>query len=211
MCEYVSKKDLREPRETFNDWVNDVHREIRENYKMTFQTYPIGSGSNNLVINRCDNKFFDLDFQIVIEKFGDLRKNDCKKIKQAFIDAFNNNKPQGFTNCEDSTQSLTTKNRSKEYGYDIIITYSDNNDFYIIHNNKNKNGNNNNDYEWQKQSDLYEFRDRLDRIEGPEMWEDLRKRYKKKRHGNLNNKNKKSYQMLNEAAVETLKKYGKKF
>ena len=154
MCEYVSKKKLREPRETFNEWIVDVQKDIKKNHKMTFSFLPIGSGSNNLVIKRCDNGSFDLDFQIVIQKVGNLNINDCKKIKNVFRNAFDEYTPEGFTQCEDSTQSLTTKNNSKKYGYDIIITREKNGDYEILYNNKNKDGNNNNDYEWQKQYDL---------------------------------------------------------
>lgn len=55
------------------------------------------------------------------------------------------------------------------------------------------------------------YRERLNLIEGPEMWDYFRKVYKKKRHDHKNDvepNKKKSYQLLNEAVVDTLKHFG---
>lgn len=209
MCEYVSRSELTYAKELFASWINKVQREIRREYKITFSYNLIGSGSRNMVVRRCDSDYFDLDYQIVIQKIPDNFDWDkqCKEIKDIFRSAFNKYKPQGFKDCKDRSQSLRTKNLNEEFGYDIIITCFDvSNNFYILFNKKNTNNANNRDYEWAIRKDMNKYRERLDLVNGVEMWDHLRKIYLKKRHKHMNDEEPKkhSYQLLNEAVVETL-------
>ena len=213
MCDYVNKNELIEPREIFSEWISNVQREIREEYGITFSYNPIGSGSRNMVIRRCDNDYFDLDFQIVMQSIPDDMDwdGDCKEFKNIFRNAFNKYKPQGFKDCKDRSQSLRTKNLNLGFGFDIIITCFDNNDnFYILFNKKDTNGANNEDYEWAIRKDMNKYRERLSLVEGPEMWNYLRNIYKNKRHKHMHDQEPKkhSYQLLNEAVVETLVAFG---
>lgn len=213
MCDYVNKNELIEPREIFSEWISNVQREIREEYGITFSYNPIGSGSRNMVIRRCDNDYFDLDFQIVMQSIPDDMDwdGDCKEFKDIFRNAFNKYKPQGFKDCKDRSQSLRTKNLNLGFGFDIIITCFDNNDnFYILFNKKDTNGANNEDYEWAIRKDMNKYRERLSLVEGPEMWNYLRNIYKNKRHKHMHDQEPKkhSYQLLNEAVVETLVAFG---
>ena len=209
MCDYVNKNELIEPREIFNEWISNVQSEIKKEYGITFSYNPIGSGSRNMVIRRCDNDYFDLDFQIVMQSIPDDMDwdGDCKEFKDIFRNTFNKYKPQGFKDCKDRSQSLRTKNLTLGFGFDIIITCFDNNDnFYILFNKKDTNGANNEDYEWSIRKDMNKYRERLSLIEGPEMWNYLRNIYKNKRHKHMHDQEPKkhSYQLLNEAVVETL-------
>lgn len=213
MCNYVNKSELKHPKEIFSKWISDVQTEIREKYGITFSYNPIGSGSRNMVIRRCDNKYFDLDFQIVMQSIPDDMdwKRDCKGFKDIFRNAFNKYKPQGFKDCKDRSQSLRTKNLKMGFGFDIIITYFDNNDnFYILFNKKDTNGANNEDYEWAKRKEMNKYHERVDLVKKTRMWNYLREIYKKKRHGHMNDQKSKkhSYQLLNEAVVETLVAFG---
>lgn len=212
MCDYVNENELIEPRKIFSEWISNVQSEIREEYGITFSYNPIGSGSRNMVIRRCDNDYFDLDFQIVMQSIPNNYnlKRDCKKFKDIFRTTFDKFKPKGFSFCEDSTQALTTKNINKGYGFDIIITVYDDN-FNILYNKKNTNNANNEDYEWAKRKDMNKYRKRLNLVDGPEMWEYLRKVYKKNRHNHKDDvepNKKKSYQLLNESVIDTLKYFG---
>lgn len=217
MCDYVNKNELIEPREIFSEWISNAQSEIREEYGITFSYNPIGSGSRNMVIRRCDNDYFDLDFQIVMQSIPNKYNwnRDCKEFKDIFRTTFDKFKPKGFSFCEDSTQALTTKNINKGYGFDIIITtYDEEGNFYILYNKKNTNNANNEDYEWAKRKDMNKYRERLSLVEGSEMWEYLRKVYKKKRHDHKDDaepNKKKSYQLLNESVVDTLKHFGIRF
>lgn len=213
MCDYVNKNDLIKPREIFSEWISSVQREIRKKFKITFSYNPIGSGSRNMVIRRCDNNYFDLDFQIVIQSIREDMNwhKDCKKFKDIFRNAFNKCKPQGFNDCKDRSQSLRTKNLNLGYGFDMIITCFDNRgNFYILYNKKDTNSANNEDYEWAIRKELNKYYKRLNLVEGPEMWNHLRNIYKRKRHKHMHDKEPKkhSYQLLNEAVVETLVAFG---
>lgn len=217
MCDYVNKKELEIPRDTFNNWINSVQKYIKKNYKITFSYSPIGSVSRNMVNRKCNENFFDLDFQIVMQSIPNNYNwnRDCKKIKDIFRTKFDKFKPEGFSFCEDSTQALTTKNINKGYGFDIIITkYDEDGNFYILYNKKNTNNANNEDYEWARREEMNKYRKRLSLIKGPEMWDYLRKVYKKKRHDHKDDvepNKKKSYQLLNESIVETLKHFRIRF
>ena len=126
MCDYVNKNELIEPREIFSEWISNVQSEIREDYGITFSYNPIGSGSRNMVIRRCDNDYFDLDFQIVMQTIPDDMDwdGDCKKFKDIFRNTFNKYKPQGFKDCKDRSQSLRTKNLNLGFGFDICLLYT---------------------------------------------------------------------------------------
>ena len=213
MCDYVNKNKLIEPRKIFSEWISKVQREVRDKYKITFSYNLIGSGSRNMVIRRCDNDYFDLDFQIVMQTIPDDMDwdDDCKKFKNIFRNTFNKCKPQGFKDCKDRSQSLRTKNLKLGFGFDIIITCFDNKgNFYILFNKKDTNDANNEDYEWAVRKDMNKYRERLSLVEGPEMWNFLRNIYKNKRHKHMHDQEPKkhSYQLLNEAVVETLVAFG---
>lgn len=213
MCDYVNAADLIKPREVYENWISKVQDEMREE-GFTFSYNPIGSGSRNMVIRKCNEKTFDLDYQIVMQKIpsGYSWTKDCKKFKDKFRNTFDKYKPKAFTFCEDSTQALTTKNQSQKYGFDIIITtFDDDGNFYILYNKKNTNSANNEDYEWVKRKDMKKYRERLALIKGAKMWNYLRDIYKEKRHEHKDDQQpnkKKSYQLLNEAVVETLEAFG---
>ena len=134
MCDYVNKNELNEPREIFSEWISNVQSEIKKENGITFSYNPIGSGSRNMVIRRCDNDYFDLDFQIVMQSIPDDMDwdGDCKEFKDIFRNTFNKYKPQGFKDCKDRSQSLRTKNLKLGFGFDIIITCFDNNDNFCI-------------------------------------------------------------------------------
>ena len=212
MCDYVARRNLKEPKSIINDWIKKVQKKIKKEEKIHFSYMPIGSGKRNMVIKQCNRKYFDLDFQIMLtrlpKKYSKIISEEAKEINDLFKKYFDDNAPEGFSKCQDSTQALTSLNSKKGFSYDIIITRKDDDDnYFILYNKKNTNNANNRDYWWAPRSNSIKDKERMNLIRGPEMWNDLRERYKKKRHDykdcNLENK-KKSYQILNEAVVETL-------
>lgn len=213
MCNYISKKYLSEKKQTFLVWVRNVQRSLKEKgYHFSYR--PTGSGKRNMVVKLCNKNYYDLDYQIIIEKIPrnyDWNAN-AKHIKDDFRKEFDNNRPKGFSCCEDSTQALQTKNDNKHFGYDIIITKYDNKNFYILYNKKNRNDANNKDYSWMQRKKMNKYRENFKKIKGAEMWNYLRKIYLNKRHINKDNNNsnrKKAYQIFNEAVNETLHHFKK--
>ena len=214
MCKYVTKKELKEPKKILNDWIIRVQKAIKKEYKITFSFNLIGSGKRNLVIKSCNTNWFDLDCQLVIQKTPKEfnLKSNAKKVKEIFRKAFDREKPDGFSNCEDSTQALTSKNKKGQYSYDIIITYYETNELFILRNDKNSNDANNKDYKWAQKGDMKEFYENYKKIFGSDMWNHLRNLYINKRHSykdNIDFTRKKSYQILNESVNETLKHFRK--
>lgn len=215
MCEYVHKNELKDLKKNFKTLINNVHKYLRKNYRITFSCIPIGSGKRNMVIKQCNKNYFDLDFQIVIQSLpNEYNSNDsCKALKDLFRKTFDKFKLPGFSDCEDSTQALTIKNVKSGYGFDIVITkYDSNANFYILYNKKNTNAANNKDYEWAIRRKMNKYQERLKCVNGAEMRKHLRDIYLKKRHVHKDDNNankKKSYQLLNEAVVETLKHFEK--
>ena len=211
MCDYVKRKELIEPKNVFNTWIQKVKNDAK-NKGYDFSIKLIGSGSRNMVIRRCDNNYFDLDYQIILEKIPDdynWNKN-CKEIKDEFRYMFNKRKPQGFIDCKDRSQSLRTKNKTLGYGFDIIITtYGSLGNFYILFNKKDTNSANNNDYEWEIRKNMNKYHERISLLDDDEKWNYLREVYKNARHKHMNDQEprKHSFQLLNEEVVNTLEHF----
>ena len=210
MCVYVSKSIVNAPggpKEVFNNWIKKVKDIIKATYRIDFRYTLIGSGSRNMVICCCNNpNYFDLDYQITLTSWPEKMKP--KIIKDIFRNVFNGNKPKGFKDLKDRSQSLRTKNLSLGYGFDIIITrFDEDNNFYLLYNKKDSNDANNEDYSWLPRKDMAKYRERIKQISGPVMWNKLRDIYLNKRHDHKDDNSidkKKSYQLFNESVVETL-------
>lgn len=212
MCVYITKNELKEPRETLLNWIKEVHNYMRKNYGITFQHLEIGSASHNLVVKKCNSKYFDLDYQLTIVTWPDNYDiNDAKDVKKKFRLAFDARKPLDFSYCEDSTQALSALNEKKGYGMDVIITVYDAKDnFYILRNNKSANNANNKDYQWAKKNEYSKLKGNLKKIQESKMCNDLRNNYLNKKHkySKITDKNtlnyKHSFQILNESINEIL-------
>ncbi len=210
MCDYVDKSELTEPKEVFEKWFNRVTNRLKTKKPgYDFDYILTGSASRNMAIRRCDNDYFDLDYQIILKKIPsnyNLTKS-CKQIKDDFRDAFNKKKPNGFKDMKDRTQALRTKNKTLGYGFDVIITtIATDGNYYILYNKKNTNSDNNNDYQWEIRKDMNKYHERLELIKGPKMWKYLRDLYKNERHKHMADPEPKkhSYQIFNECVVATL-------
>lgn len=214
MCKYITKKELKEPKKILNDWILRVQKAIKKEYKITFSFNLIGSGKRNLVIKSCNSNWFDLDCQLVIRKMPKEfnLKSNAKKVKDIFRRAFDKEKLDDFSYCEDSTQALTSKNERGKYSFDIILTYYEKDELFILRNDKNSNNANSKDYKWAQKGDMKKFHENYKKISGSDMWNYLRKLYINKRHSykdNIDSSRKKSYQILNESINETLNHFGK--
>ena len=214
MCKYITKKELKEPKKILNDWILRVQKAIKKEYKITFSFNLIGSGKRNLVIKSCNSNWFDLDCQLVIRKMPKEfnLKSNAKKVKDIFRRAFDKEKLDDFSYCEDSTHALTSKNERGKYSFDIILTYYEKDELFILRNDKNSNNANSKDYKWAQKGDMKKFHENYKKISGSDMWNYLRNLYINKRHSykdNIDSSRKKSYQILNESVNETLNHFGK--
>lgn len=213
MCDYVDKNELTEPKQVFEGWINRVKNRLNSKKPgYDFDYILTGSASRNMAIRRCDNDYFDLDYQIILKRIPiDYNWNkSCKQIKDDFRDAFNKKKPTGFKDMKDRTQALRTKNKTLGYGFDVIITtIATDGNYYILYNKKNTNSDNNNDSQWEIRKDMNKYYERLELIKGPKMWKYLRDLYKSERHMHMTDPEPKkhSYQIFNECVVLTLEAF----
>lgn len=205
--EYLSKADVKPHRQEFQRIIENIRKYIREQ-GVTFTYNLIGSAKRNLVLCH-ENKGYDCDYKITIQTNVDDMKEE--QLKKMFMDAFNKVViAMGYSNCNDSTQAITIKkvipNESRiEKGYDVIITKELEDGTHILRNDKQGN---HNTYHFVQMRDTQNFHNNFAKIKGNDMWQELRKRYKKKREDNQNmpeEQQKKGFQLLSEAVNEVLK------
>lgn len=208
MCEYLTRKQLIEPRNVIEEWIKKVQKDLKKEAGITFAFTPMGSVSRGMVVRKCNEHYFDFDYKLVLQNVPDILVNDCKRIKSLFCCSFDKNKPHGFSDCKDRSQALRSRNSSLGYGLDVVIFIESKGKQYILFNNKNSNGANGKDYQWQVRPEMEKYYERLAKVNGPEMWGFLRNIYLEKRHRHKDDDDpakKASYQLFNEAVVETLR------
>lgn len=114
---------------------------LKENYSISSSFYLVGSGARNLITQNEDENI-DLDYNLEIIKCDGINMNDCRKLKNVIIKCFNEFFDEcGWSNCEDSTSSITTEKRyfakgnKTNFSIDICITHkgNDNNYYRLIH------------------------------------------------------------------------------
>ena len=205
--EYVSKDEVRPYEELFEEVFREIQKELKKKNGLTFSFALVGSAKRNLVV-RHHNKGFDCDYQLYLQR--NKQKLSAEKIKKLLIKKFDEKMPSEFDYCEDSTSSITikkkiTKQSKIEFSYDIVIMDLYEDASYILR----KNGSG--QYVWNQLPDFTSFDDDYSRIKGADMWEDLRQCYYDKKiaknNGSPKYKDKKSFQLLHQAAKETLSRF----
>lgn len=208
MMEYVSKSEVMPYRKLFEQEVlPGVRAECRKK-GLTFDCRIVGSARRNLVV-RHHNKGFDCDYQIFIKQNNNELSGE--EIKKLLMSGFNKNMPDAFDYCEDSTSAITIKQKhgSKiKFSYDVVILLeSDNGQVQILR--RVKNGEKYN-YIWNLLPNSADLECKIKQIESDGHYEELRALYYQKKvdknYGN-NYQDRKSFQLLNEAANEIISKY----
>lgn len=207
--EYMTKNEIQKWHKKFLGWIEHIRDKIREN-GLTFDCRLVGSAKRHLVI-RHHNKGFDLDFQIILHKSKKAFSEE--KIKGLFMNLLN---PlvveEGFEYCKDSTSAITIKMVDAEKskiitGYDVVLLKRKTvdgveNTEILRHNKKPKTES----WKFEQLPDMTNASEQFRKIQGPEMWQDLRQRYYNKKIKDTSGK--KSFQLLHEAVNETLKQFG---
>lgn len=203
---YVPKEEVRPLRKQFHEWMQSIHDQLKDK-GVSFTYMLVGSAKRNLVV-RHHNKGFDCDYQIKITR--NVNSLEEKELKDLFRNALNNViKKKGYSDCEDSTSSLTIKKKGDksdiEHSYDIVILTQDKDGVKILRYHKPPAGDG--DYVFEPLSDMSSARENFQRINGKEMWDKLRDVYYEKKMNELTDNcrtGKKSFQLLNEAVNEVL-------
>lgn len=150
MYEYVKKSEYAPVRKELEEIIKKVQKEMWERYELTFQFQLIGSGKRHLVTRiRGGNSGYDFDYNLIIQRWGNMYNSKVMIVKQGFMDAFKGAvKGTPYSSPKDSTSAITIKVidrkqkkilRSCDFA---IIYYEDcsvNNGYYFLRNDKKRN------------------------------------------------------------------------
>lgn len=205
MINYISKQTIKQTqcKQIFDKAFKQVQKEARSE-GLTFSCNLVGSAKRNMILEN-KNEGFDCDYQLFLQK--NKKGLSPSKIKTLLIKLFDRYLPNDFTYCEDSTTAITAKRKSQNgnilFRYDIVILDCKQDVPSIIKRN-------NSGHTWCQLPQERNYPSNLAEIEGPEMWNELRERYREKKDMQFHNKGyqgRKSFQILNETINETLQQY----
>lgn len=204
--EYVTKKEIKPYKQIFAKAIENIRDDIRKE-GITFICRLVGSSKRNLVI-KDDNKGFDCDYQIILQK---NKKNlEPKEIKNLFSTLLKNELINyRFNPSNDSTSSITFRkvdqeNSKRIFSYDVVILRGNEVKLEILRVDKEVEPN---IYKFELLPDMTNSitNTNFKKIIGPNMWKTLRKNYlNKKIQYKNNNIERKSFQILNETVNEIL-------
>lgn len=200
MDEYVSKNDIIPLKELFDEMLCSVRKDIKKQ-GITFICNLVGSAKRNLVICH-PTKGIDCDYQLVLQ--SNTRGLNASEIKKLFRLSFDRYRPTDFSPCEDSTSALTMRKKDAKhskilYSFDIVILKNIDGVPEILR--RNSEGK----YIWNHLQYMADFHERFAMISNTEMWDELRKRYYRKKIRQMSgDDSRKSFQLLNEATNEVL-------
>lgn len=208
MAKYVSTSELTPYKVLFDNAFRMVQSEARKS-GLTFEHHLVGSAKRNLVVEH-PNKGFDCDYQLYLQK--NTQNLSAQQIKELLMDLFDKYIPDSFNKCENSTSSITISKvnpteSKKEFTYDVVILKDVDSIPQIL---KVVKQGNSLMYQWNKLPEMKHFIERFKLIQGPQMWDDLRECYYKKKMDKINGvryHDKKSFQIFHEAVNETLQKF----
>ena len=184
MYEYVDDKQfLSRMRSLCGDIMQDLCHTLKEEYDIGSSFYLVGSGARNLILQN-SNQPIDLDYNLEITRIDDWK--DCRNIKECVRKAFNKVfRKYGWSDCEDSTSSLTTEKRhfsngnDTEFSIDVCIVREgvDGNYYRLIHE---KTGFTYYDrYFWNQAPHSRRLKEKADYIKSNGKWVLVREQYKK--------------------------------
>ncbi len=177
MYQFVTdKEELRELKNACETIIKNVQKSWLKEY-FTFQFVLIGSGSKNLITKNGENGEYDLDYNFILQKDKQGLANNPKKIKELFIQAFNEANPGlGFKPAENSTSVITSKLVYEQrlfFSFDVAILCEGNNGNYLkIRRNKQ-----NNQYYWNEEKHSRNYQSKIKAIKDADKWNPLRDRY----------------------------------
>jgi len=185
MYDYVyDKKELKELKTACETIIKNVRKSWLKDY-FTFQFNLIGSGSNNLIMVNGANGEFDLDYNFILQKDKQGMANNPKKIKELFIEAFNEANPDlGFKPAENSTSVITSKlvyGGKLYFSFDVAIMCEGNNGNYLKIVCNKRTG----QYYWNEVPNSRNYQSKIKAIKAAGEWNQLRERYRELKNHHL--------------------------
>lgn len=180
MFKYVSKEERNSLAKACEDIILSVQKQVKDYF--TFEYRLIGSGEKRLITQNGESGPFDLDYNFILKKDKQELSSYPEKIKNVFINAFNEvNFEFNFKFASNSTSVITSKlvlNKTLKFSFDVAIMIEGNNgNLYKLIYDKISNR-----YLWNEVKKTKNYGSKFTRIKEEGYWEDFKKRY-------LNNKN----------------------
>ena len=120
----TNNEEKRELRCACERIIKNVQQSSLRDY-FTFQFELIGSGSLNILTKNGETGEYDLDYNLIIQKDKQGLIDNPKKIKDLFMEAFNEVNPTlGFKSPENSTSVITSKliyDNRLHFSFDVAI------------------------------------------------------------------------------------------
>lgn len=176
MYKFANQKEAGELANWCLDVLHDVQKEVSSYF--TFDIRLIGSGEKKLITQNEDNAF-DLDYNIILQRDKQNLLDSPKRIKEIFIQAFNNVLHESISDykyASDSTSVITLKlvqNQTVSFSFDVaIIVEGDDGAFYRLTNDK-KSGR----YIWNEVPNSTDYLARFKTIKEDGLWLKFKERY----------------------------------
>lgn len=176
MYKFANQKEAGELANWCLDVLHDVQKEVSSYF--TFDIRLIGSGEKKLITQNEDNAF-DLDYNIILQRDKQNLLDSPKRIKEIFIQAFNNvlhERISDYKYASDSTSVITLKlvqNQTVSFSFDVaIIVEGDDGAFYRLTNDK-KSGR----YIWNEVPNSTDYLVRFKTIKKDGLWLKFKERY----------------------------------
>jgi len=129
MFQYAKQSEVKELSKLCEEMLRKVQSKVKEYF--TLEIRLIGSGAKKLVTQNTQDGAFDLDYNIILQRDKQNLLNNPQKIKQIFINAFNEIALEyRFKYANDSTSVITVRlvtNNKLTFSFDVAIIVEDNN------------------------------------------------------------------------------------
>jgi len=209
MYHYVEdKKELKELKLACETIIKNVQKSWLSDY-FTFQFNLIGSGMTNLITQNGQDGEFDLDYNFILQRDKKELFSSPKKIKELFINAFNDVNPNlGFKPAENSTSVITSKlvyQNKLHFSFDVAIICEGNNGNYLKIIQKKSTG----QYYWNEMNSSRNYQTKIVALKDLGTWNEVRDLYLDKKNKYLISQvDKDSFSVLLETLNEMCAKYG---
>lgn len=205
---YVKDKSvISELKSICEDIIKSVQKSALKDF-FTFQFNLIGSGSTNLITQNGDNGEYDLDYNFILQKDKKNLFSKPEKIKNLFIQAFNEENPKlGFKCAENSTSVITSKlvyGNKLFFSFDVAILCEGYNGNYL----KIKYSKSGGQYYWNEIKSSRNYQQKIKELKKIGAWNETRELYLHKKNMHLErHEDISSFSVLLEALNELCQKY----
>ena len=172
---FTNKQHLSFCNKFCSDKLNRTVQMLESKYNLNCEFYLVGSGARNMVTQN-ENQPIDLDYNLIIYNLNNPTENApiVKKTVMDYLNGILDNTP--FSNCQDSTAVITSQWKTDNglyFSFDIAILIQDDEGCFhrMIHDKYRER------YYWVQIPDSSDLYDKVDRLKGLRLWQQVRDTY----------------------------------